>query len=233
MDDAAFSLGGALLAGIFGQRPTIINVFSISNYTVESLDSGNTEAVTKMRKNEERRACELMSVDVLFLDFPEIQIRGPLTVHDLNRKSYKPKWDPLYKRIAETLKDLIQDKRNAIALFPLGLGRHVEHRLLSDVGRDFLAADRAHIAFYEDIPYASTMTVSEIGRMARRLKRGLIRSSLPGAEVESKIDLLRVYESQVDDTVLAQVTRYHEAQGTEHRGRLQSSMEAIQLLRNN
>jgi len=232
MDDAAFSIGAALLAGTLGRHPSIINVFSVSNYTAESLDTGDTDAVTTMRKNEERRACGLMGADVQFLDFPEIQIRGPLTVHELNKRKYKPKRDPIYRKVAGILRNLVQAEKQAIAVFPLGLGGHVEHRLLNAIGREFLSVDRAHVAFYEDLPYASIMTVGEIGKVARHLKRGLIRFALPGAEVESKMDLLRVYESQVQDKVLNMVRQYHAAQGAEHLWAMQPAIEAIQSLRN-
>jgi LmbE family N-acetylglucosaminyl deacetylase len=233
MDDVALSVGAALLAGSLGSHPSIIDVFSVSNYTAASLDSGDTATVTKIRKDEEHRACRLMGAEVRFLDVPEIQIRGPLTVHQLNKKNYKPKRDPIYRKVATALRNLIQTEEAVLTVFPLGLGGHVEHRLLNVIGRELISTDTAHVAFYEDLPYASLMNIGEIEKVARRLKRGLIRFAIPGAELENKIDLLRIYESQVEERVLDMIRQFHATHGPEHLWGTPSSREAIRSLREN
>jgi LmbE family N-acetylglucosaminyl deacetylase len=216
MDDATLSLGGALLAGNLGKRPLIVNVFSISNYTVDSLDAGDVEAVTKMRKGEEIRACELMKAEVKFLDFPEVQIRGLLSVRQLNFKKYRPKKDPIYGDIKGRLKHLITISKPCIALFPLGLGGHVEHCLLNSIGRDFLSMKDTDIGFYEELPYASGMSVREIERAVRRIDKKLVAFRLPGIEIDNKIALLRTYESQMRNRELDMVRQYHSMRGEEH-----------------
>lgn len=230
MDDAALSLGSAILAGRLGNRPTVVNVFSISNYTIDSPDAGDPEVVTELRKAEEKRACETMGTGAVFLDFPEVQTRGLVTVHELNRKKYRLTRDPLYGDIAESLRDLFDRPASALALFPLGLGNHVEHRLLNRIGRAFLNRKATTVAFYEDLPYASLMTVKDIRRVAHRVKRGLLPCSLAGVDIEKKIALLRIYESQMRDRELAMVREYHALRGGEHLWSTRSAIEEIQSL---
>lgn len=230
MDDAALSLGSAILAGSLGDRPTIVNVFSISNYTIDSLDAGDVEAVTELRKAEEKQACEIIGAEVAFLDFAEVQIRGLVTVHELNKKKYKPTRDPIYGEVVESLRGLLEHPVSAVAIFPLGLGGHVEHRLLSRIGQDFLTRNVATVAFYEDLPYASSMTAYEIEHAAVRLKRGLLPFSVPGADIERKMALLRIYESQIRDRELDMVRQYHELRGDEHLWATRPAIEEIRSL---
>ncbi len=230
MDDAALSLGAALLAGSLGDRPTIVNVFSISNYTVDLLDAGDVEAVTELRKTEEKRACEIMGAGAVFLDFAEIQIRGLLTVHELTKKKYKPSRDPIYDTVAKSLREFLKDVASAVVIFPLGLGGHGEHRLLSRIGHDFSDRNVATVAFYEDVPYAGMMTVRDIEHAAAGLDRALVPFAAPGADIEEKMALLRIYESQIRDKELDMVRQYHKLRGDEHLWATRSAIDGIRSL---
>ena len=42
-----------------------------------------------------------------------------------------------------------------LIFFPLGVGHHIDHRILSLIGRDFCRSEYP-IVFYEDVPYDLT-----------------------------------------------------------------------------
>lgn len=231
MDDAALSLGSALLAGSLGKEPTIVNVFSRSNYTTDNAGTGDVEVITEIRKAEEMRACQLMRANVEFLDFEEVLVRGVVKANELLKKRLNPARDPIYGRVAETLTALVETVMPAIVIFPLALGGHVEHRLLNNIGRDFLSSGKTNIAFYEDLPYASTTTIRKIERVARRLNRNLVSFALAGVEIEKKISLLKTYESQMREKDLSMIRQYHAFRGDEHLWATRQVMERFHLAR--
>lgn len=231
MDDAALSLGSALLAGSLGKEPTIVNVFSRSNYTIDNAGTGDVEVITEIRKAEEMRACQLMRANVEFLDFEEVLVRGVVKANELLKKRFNPARDPIYGRVAETLTALVETVMPAIVIFPLAPGGHVEHRLLNHIGRDFLSSGKTNIAFYEDLPYASTTTIRKIERVARRLNRNLVSFALPGVEIEKKISLLKIYESQMREKDLSMIRRHHAFRGDERLWATRQVMERFHLAR--
>ena len=52
-DDAAFSLGGCLIGGLLGDVE-VVNIFTVTDYT--KVGDGTVEAVTALRKHEDRTA---------------------------------------------------------------------------------------------------------------------------------------------------------------------------------
>lgn len=96
IDDAALSLGSALLAGSLGKAPRIVSVFSHSNYTIELFSNGDLEVITKMRKAEEKCACQIMRARAEFLDFDEALVRGVVKVDELLKKNFDPIRDPIH-----------------------------------------------------------------------------------------------------------------------------------------
>ena len=119
----------------------------------------------------------------------------------------------------------------AIAIFPLALGGHVEHRLLNNIGRDFLSSGKTNIAFYEDLPYASTTAIRKIERVAQRLNRNLVSFALPGVEIEKKISLLKTYESQMREKDLSMIRQHHAFRGDERLWATRQVMERFHLAR--
>jgi LmbE family N-acetylglucosaminyl deacetylase len=134
---------------------------------------------------------------------------------ELLEKRFNPTRDPIYRRVAETLTALVETVMPAIVIFPLALGGHIEHRLLNSIGRDFRSNGKTNIAFYEDLPYASTMTICKIKRFVRRLNRKLVSLALPGVEIEKKISLLKTYKSQLREKDLDMIRQYHAFRGDE------------------
>jgi hypothetical protein len=228
MDDAALSLGSALLAGSLGNEPVIVNVFSRSNYTIHNRGTGNVETVTEKRKTEETSACRIMRAKARFLDFDEAFVRGAAPVTDLLKKDYEPVRDPVYPRITEAVEGLLRTVAPSVAVFPLAVRGHVDHRILSSIGRDFLRRRAAAVAFFEDMPYAGVMGDRQLKRAARRVDRRLACCLLAGVECERKIDLLRTYESQIREQDLEIVRRHHKLRTAE---RLWTTEPVAEMLR--
>ena len=57
LDDAVFSLGGAMLTGRLG-KITVVSMFTRSSYCIDGL--GDIERVTEMRAAEDREALALV-----------------------------------------------------------------------------------------------------------------------------------------------------------------------------
>ena len=80
-------------------------------------------------------------------------------------------------------------------LAPMGLGGHVDHRLVCEAARQAVPADR--LALYEDRPYACYLADDEIEAAARAIDPALRPRDASGPIVESKTGRLW-YPSQFD-----------------------------------
>ena len=215
LDDAALSLGSAMLAGSLGSRPHIVVVFSISNYTFETPGTGDVEAVTRIRKGEEKTACRLMKASLQFLDYGEPLVRGACGKYEeVFNKDFEPASDPLYHRIAGEIKGIKEQRKPDLLIFPLALGDHLDHILLNSIGLDLLAEGDSRIMFFEDLPYAGILEPEEIELIGKG--RGLKPYAIPGLDLNSKLLLLKTYQSQLDEFSFLAVKRYHTLRGAEH-----------------
>jgi LmbE family N-acetylglucosaminyl deacetylase len=215
LDDAALSVGAAILAGNLGENPHIVVVFSISNYTLETPGTGDVEVVTRTRRNEEKTACRLMKASVEFLDYGEPLVRGACSdFSDLFNKDFDPTTDPLYHQLIDQIKKIRDRLRPNLMIFPLSLGNHLDHILLNSIGLRLLADSDTRIMFFEDLPYAGIVEPADI--LEAGSSRGLKPYPVPGVELEQKLLLLQIYKSQLDEFDFELVRRYHDMRTSEH-----------------
>jgi LmbE family N-acetylglucosaminyl deacetylase len=215
LDDAALSLGAAMLAGSLGSSPHIVVVFSVSNYTFEMPGTGDVEVVTRTRKSEETTVCRLMKASLQFLDYGEPLVRGACReFEEVFNKDFKPTSDPLYHRIAGDVRRILDQRKPGLLIFPLALGDHLDHILLNSIGLALLADSGARIMFFEDLPYAGIMEPEDIELAGK--SKNLRPYAIPGIELESKLILLKNYQSQLDEFSFLAVKRYHTLRGSEH-----------------
>ncbi len=107
------------------------------------------------------------------------ELRGQLASEDRLLK------DIITERILKRLENLPD---TTILYFPLSLGRHVDHRLLFDIGLELNAAGK-HVRFYEDYPYAAAYDPDH---------RGLnwLPTTVPIA-IEPKVRAASAYTTQI------------------------------------
>jgi LmbE family N-acetylglucosaminyl deacetylase len=148
LDDAPLCLGGILseISGVVDVD--VFNVFSISNYTACGIR--DTEETSRTRKREESDMAKRIGYHPFFLDYLDAIIRIGQNENDFINPDYHPRSDPIYDELSERLGKTILESRYSQAFFPLGIGYHVDHMLLFQIGLR-LHEMGAPISFYEDV----------------------------------------------------------------------------------
>lgn len=166
-DDAAFSASGVLLRERAANHPTL----------VLTLFSGGPPG--EGRIEEERRAAKLLGCDAFLAGLPDAPFRG---ASHRSLTGIVLGWDeaadaPALDSATRLLADVLRASRPSRLMAPLGVGRHVDHRIA------FLAAVSASretgtpLAFYEDRPYALVP-----GAVEHRLAEIGVRGEAPGRD---------------------------------------------------
>ncbi len=202
IDDAFFSLGGLLLRDM-GEQQKIVNVFSVSDYTLSG--RMDPKKVTKVRMEEERRNIKKIGADVDFLAFSNIGSAAH------SRKTEA--------KIRTRLGRYIKEGRRIF--FPLGIGGHGDHVLLARAGLEF-AKLSGNVYLYEDLPYAvrGTRLFQLIAGFVKvngddvfpvvnpREHRDALKEEYVKFSYERKLDLCKSYGSQVNWRILAATLGY-------------------------
>ena len=138
-DDAVFSSGGAIaLEARAGHRVGVVTVFSRTSEETES-----------DRREEDRRAIELLGAERIELGFADAPVR--------DARYRRPSW--LLGAIGEREAAVVEEVRAALErlatetsrfVAPLGVGQHIDHQITHAAARG-LDCD---LSFYEDVPYA-------------------------------------------------------------------------------
>jgi hypothetical protein len=87
-------------------------------------------------------------------------------------------------------------------LAPLGLGRHIDHLIVRDVGAGLARRGRARVVFWEDLPYAGRV---ELDALQREIDAGIASMGLSlrprlvsdARLVDRKREAIECYASQV------------------------------------
>lgn len=219
-DDIPLSLGAAITAGNFGHPLTVIIVFSVSRYTRYRRGTAPQAATTRLRKREERAAAQVAGYDVDFLELPEPFARsGFVQIDDIFDPCRTPKSEPIWREAVSQISDSLKGCTGPV-LVPLGCGGHIDHKIVraafTEIGRR--RRDLSPI-FYEDLPYASSLSLSTIAALVPRSWRGspLHCVRLAEGNIESKQQLLRVYQSQLTDEDIDRVCAHWSRLGNAER----------------
>lgn len=164
-DDVALSCGGTVAAlADSGEKPLIVTCFGgpppdqLNDFARDmhaQWQVGTSEAIA-IRRAEEACAAAVLGADVDWLDFPDAIYRGSRytsddelfgTIHPDEADLPGPLMTALQTRLARL--DLTPSR----LYVPLGIGNHVDHQHVVEVGRRF--ADMGFpVLAYEDFPYA-------------------------------------------------------------------------------
>lgn len=160
LDDAALSCGGRIAAATrAGASVLVVTSFS-GNPAMEGRRAGGTLSAfagMNARREEDRAAMARLGSVPVWLGHEEAIGR------DRRYRSFPGMMGrirgtdgPLLRTLEETLHGFCRQNPGASLLFPLGIGGHVDHRILFEVSRRLVAMGVApgRFAYFEEIPYA-------------------------------------------------------------------------------
>lgn len=228
-DDAAFSCG--LLMTLCAERGTpvrVVNVFTRSEYapylSAERQDD-RLEQVTAARLEEDRalvrRLRETSQAEVALEDLglEDAPVRLSLPVERVLAKPLSAEEVRSEAQgIAQRLQSLVADD-GALVFAPLGLGGHVDHEIVREAA--VMAWPCERLALYEDLPYVARLPEEEKIHAIREALGGTAAAEpivVPGDVdngAERKRELAGLYPSQVDATVVNEMSDYAERAGGE------------------
>lgn len=202
-DDAAFSASQAVRAALArGWTVVVVTVYSGSAFAPFGPD-GDAEAVTTLRRAEDRAWVARLGPAARLIDLgrPDAALR-PEHLGDFDPVARSP-LDPADLRESAELVALLAPafEGASVLLLPLGIGEHLDHVLVRDAGVS-ARGDRCTLAFYEDLPYAATLSPSEVGAAvettALTLGRPLLARRVPLADPALRRRDCLAYASQID-----------------------------------
>lgn len=210
-DDVAFSLSAFIINNNL-KDTHVLTLFSRSTCTVKN-EVTDVEIVTRIRKKEDEQFFKLCKskVELFYFDFLDAPIR--LNIKEENVcSSYNSTLDEsLLNKIEYALLDLTTN--DSIILSPLGLGRHIDHLLVRDVAFRLLQSNYK-VGFYEDLPYAGTITLLETKTIINQintdynlnLKPAILNSNMT---IDEKVRTCSIYSSQIENSTIERIKAYH------------------------
>ena len=212
VDDVAFSLGAALLAGKCSAG-VVVNVFSSSDCTTDDFPR-RAACVSTTRKRED--AAFFANVPgALRLEYLD-QLDAPLRLGIIDDEVARP-CHRVARADVERVRDALLHHAPPLLLAPLGAGGHIDHRVVHDAACEFARTGWA-TAFYEDLPYASRLSQRELEleleRAARALDESLTARLLTAnAPLDTVAHTLDLYRSQVEPHTIPEILEYGQRLG--------------------
>jgi len=207
LDDVALSAGGSVaLAAAAGDDPVIATVFCRAPAPDARLSElaqelhrrwgGDPAEVWTQRRREDDAAAALLGARTHRLDHDDAIYRGDrYTSIAALRGAPVAADDALARDIAEDLCELAAITRASRVYVPLGIGGHVDHRLVHGAGAS-LARAGVEVWYYEDFPY-----VTVDGARERRLGELAVSVTAQTVDIapvlERRIAAIGAYASQL------------------------------------
>ena len=203
-DDAFFSLGGAILQGSL--KPAIIyNFFCQTNWTIRSI--GQVNKITQIRIKEDQRLYHALNCQTYYLMLEDACLRIPKNDDDTQYLDpyLIPQQQAIWQTIKNIVKNIVSTYTDSRLFFPLGLGNHIDHRLIFEAGKQY--CHNPNVYFYEDTPYDQTLNNQVIKKHLINNHLNVISQTLKISLLEQKISLAKkYYKSQINSQV------YHDIQ---------------------
>ncbi|GAC1650619.1 MAG: PIG-L family deacetylase [Ktedonobacteraceae bacterium] len=224
-DDVVYSCGGTLNVQLSnGLRPLVITIFGgvpSSDTQLSPLaaqihremgisSSQNAGAAVETRRKEDATALDYLQVDYLWLDYLDAIYRGSppyyttkeqLIGGDVNNADLA-----IDHQLAQDLVALAERLPDAAWYAPLGIGRHVDHQLVSSAA-DRLIQRGTKVYLYEEFPY-----VLKAGALQARIQE--LGEALEPALVEMsemlpyRLEAADMYTSQIGPNFGDQATMH-------------------------
>ncbi|HET6486774.1 MAG TPA: PIG-L family deacetylase [Spirochaetia bacterium] len=210
LDDAACSCGGRIAAAVrAGARVVVVTPFAGSPAAEGRRAGGTLSPFASMssRREEDRRAMDRLGVVPLWMDIEEAIGRSPryrsfLALFGRIRRSDTA----LLVELQADLERLCRASPGAELVFPLGVGGHVDHRILFEVSRRMMRAPAVagRVSYFEEIPYSFVPSMVE-HRLAQ-VKARVASPNLP-ADLAARESILRVSRRALEGILTVPVIR--------------------------
>ena len=212
LDDAVLSCGGriwqetqsgreVLVVTVFtGDPPADANLTSFAQELHDDWELGHR--APRHRRAEDRVALETLGAEALHWEFLDCIYRVDSTGENLYGDG-DALWGPIHPAdseridaIVHQIERLIADRDPEIVVAPLGVGRHVDHRIVRQAAQQTMATQAdGELIFFEDYPYAD-----EPEAVSQALEGGSYESEIVhlGEEaLERKTNAIAQYRSQI------------------------------------
>lgn len=195
-DDIAYSLGGTLLTEYFDRPAMLVTVFTKSNFSLR-MKLNNSEEITKIRCLEDAEFAKETKIEYRGLNLPESPIRGKKTHKEIFESS-EPDQDPVFKNVYLSLSKLIKEFPDALVVSPMSLGGHLDHKIVHESCLAICKENNIKISFYEDLPYASFLTLKQIEDKAFEIDPSLRPYKIDITQTfKRKLTNLKIYKTQI------------------------------------
>lgn len=208
-DDAAYSVGGMLLTGrIDPLNALLISVFTRSEFAPYSTAKGIDE-ISALRLNETKSYCNTMGLLQVSLPYDEAPLRG-YPLEQIFEVDYRNEDETALKSALSAQLQRLKNQYHPAEVFsPLGVSGHVDHKIVRECC-EIVFGDELH--YYEDLPYSGEIPKQEYTNWISSLTKNLAPVQLNSISVlAQRIDLLRLYKSQVAGKDVNSVCKYVES----------------------
>jgi len=213
-DDAVYSCGGTLGVQLSsGLRPLVITIFGGIPSAQTQLSPFATQvhremginpsqgigAAIETRRLEDAAALDYLQVDYLWLDYLEAIYRGTPPFYatkeqviggDVHNSDLT-----IDHQLAQDLVALAERLPDAAWYVPMGVGRHVDHQLVSSAA-DRLVQHGSKVYLYEELPYVLTAGAlqARMQELGEQLEPALVEMS---EMIPLRIEASDMYSSQI------------------------------------
>jgi len=202
-DDIAYSIGGTLLQNFFNRPILMVTIFTKSNYS-PSIKISGSEIISKVRRLEDIGFADKLEMEYQSLNFNEPPLRG-YSRGDIFANN-NPTSDPIYTEVHNNLLKLIKSYRCNLIVSPMGLGNHIDHIMLCDICYRIAKENNIKIVFYEDLQYASMLTLKQIKDRANSINPNLKYSNINISSIfHDKIENMKFYKTQARRTFFTMI----------------------------
>jgi LmbE family N-acetylglucosaminyl deacetylase len=203
IDDAAFGLALTISKCANNNIPvTIINCFTVTNWTAIAVENKEINAVSLLRKTEDAEFYKTIgNITIVNLDL----IDAPL------RNGYIFQQQPLQQNeieLIDELEKLIEKYVDGLLFCPLGIGHHIDHAICRAAVLKLYK--KIKVLFYEDLPYARRISAKQIDNHINQLEQQLdvqLTNHTDGF-LNCKIDkeqAIRLYKSQMNEEIASEI----------------------------
>lgn len=153
LDDAVLSCGARIRQWI--KEGNEVKVVSVFTHTGDAA-AEEAQALYNTRRSDDVAALTAMQASFTHLSFADAPFRNP-AYHNFHtllfHEAVPPAEAPVKEAVQQALHQLVQQYAPHTLVLPLGVGAHIDHRIVFEAATVFITQP-LEIIFYEELPYA-------------------------------------------------------------------------------